>query len=684
MLPLLLLACTRDAGTPEGATVTEDGTPVATQGCSAVANLELVPLDIWGRDLTDAALALDHAPSVVLDPDAGPGVMLIRLGTADASLQVIASAEEHHDHGVRVDWDGEILAVDGPAVGRVAASTGTRRVDGEDCLVHTVYLGLDHRWFAASGRAPTMNRFELLRDGEDFWAAVAAGLGDVERRVAWATWWWESDFELERDGDHVSSSRSERDATTSMARLQGLQGVERRLLVNRFWDENSDYAEYLNTDAELRDAAESAGDDFEVVLQGNDTEVPLTGRYEGEAADYDFAARVLQNPRYADRAVERAREAISQDLAVEAASWHQKFVVLDGEVAFVSGMNTKGADWDSHDHAVFDPRRMTIDATTSDREDVEDELAFPDYGPRKDYGARVEGPAARDVEDVFHERWEAAIDGDALYADVATRFSLDEAPEEPAGGVPVQVVATLPEPWAEMSILDAHLRAIAQAESYIYVEDQYFRSTLLNDAIVARMTEVPELVLVVVTKPISDWDPGAQYTWLSDATFRELFPDRYLLLQLRSTEMVIDTDWWDEVVFESQDMDVHSKIRIVDDRWLSVGSCNFNNRGYLYEGEMDVVVYDRDVVTAARRDIFANLVGPDWEGELTDDPRQNLEVLRDAAGENQLRWDWWAEYGPDLDVDDAEAEWQRSRPSGFVYPLEMDHAYEWDVGPDLF
>ena len=47
-------------------------------------------------------------------------------------------------------------------------------------------------------------------------------------------------------------------------------------------------------------------------------------------------------------------------------------------------------------------------------------------------------------------------------------------------------------------------------------------------------------------------------------------------------------------------MYVHSKIGIVDDRWLTVGSANLNAHSLFHDTEMNVVTHDPDLAHAAR------------------------------------------------------------------------------------
>lgn len=685
---LILVACGLGKDGPSEREWNDDQPlgPGGTAPCGDLANLELVPLDIWGRDLAGADLSLNYEPTLVDDPDAGPGVRILRYGSVPVDLQVIWRADDHLDLSVLVSYDGDGgFDVDDPSDGRVTVSTQTRQLDGTDCPISTLYVGVDHAWFAATGRPPTDNSVRLAMDGEEQWAGVSEDLQDASDRVTWTTWWWQSDFELVRPEGVYAMNDETRWEHTAMGHLEAVSGVERRILVNRFWDENSDWLEYLNTDSELRDKADRGGDDFEVVLQGNPVEVPILEEYGGTAADYDFGARVLANPRYQDRDIRLATALTPISLSVQVASYHQKAVAIDGQVAWVSGMNVKSTDWDTNEHLVYEPRRMDFDADADDRWDVADGAEEPDHGPRKDYGIRVAGPAARDVEEIIWERWEASIDGNDLYSENASRFDLDAPAAEPSGGVPTQVVATMPPPWAEMSIQESHAKAILAAQDYIYIEDQYFRAPLMNEHIIMAMDNNPDLVLIVVTKPVSDWDGGAKYSYLADETLGARYPDRYLLLQLRTSALYTDIGTiWDTVEVITQDMDTHSKIRIIDDRYLSVGSCNFNNRGYKYEGELNVSVLDDSTATSARQRVFENIVGDAWVDLLSDDGRNNLDVLALAAEDNQTVLQWWEDHVDDLDVDSAQDQWERYRPSGFVYPLEFSDDYVFDVGPDAF
>jgi phosphatidylserine/phosphatidylglycerophosphate/cardiolipin synthase-like enzyme len=157
-------------------------------------------------------------------------------------------------------------------------------------------------------------------------------------------------------------------------------------------------------------------------------------------------------------------------------------------------------------------------------------------------------------------------------------------------------------------------------------------------------------------------------------------------MHLRTADLYLDEGIvWDTVDLYEQLVFNHSKLRLIDDQYISVGSTNMNNRGYLYEGEMNVEILDSSLATDLRREVFAQLVGERWDSWLSNDPENNLAVFRMAAEENAEILDWWRSWDSSLNVDEAINEINNGWwPSGFVYPLDFSSDYWWDISPDLF
>ena len=61
-----------------------------------------------------------------------------------------------------------------------------------------------------------------------------------------------------------------------------------------------------------------------------------------------------------------------------------------------------------------------------------------------------------------------------------------------------------------------------------------------------------------------------------------------------------------------------AKLMIVDDLFLTVGSCNINDRGFEFEGEINVAIADAEFCREARLDL--------WREHLADDDRLSGDI----------------------------------------------------------
>lgn len=680
---------TQDIDDGTGGRTVED--PDTTTPDKAKAVLEIHPLDLWAQPLVGGELAVGqdipvegYAPArVYLD---GAGTFVLRL-----------SALHHEDLEVDVTFDGSdslrgaTLAAATEGHGAVITH-GSELIEGREVPVHRVYLGLRHRWFSAEGRpARHGNRVDVFMDGETAWSSVYTDVKAAKSEILAASWWWESDFELVRPSNHATLTPEQRWQNTMLGAMESNTAIV-RVLVGQFWGQDGVLSGLTVDDYMLAYAAQ-AGDGIEYMGQANQTE----GTFQFAIPSFAFSERVrASSTELADATFDEGEALIDStvpqhavdltewpvDVDVQHASYHQKFSVIDHEVAYIGGMNVKATDWDTSAHHVYDARRMGFDATTEEREAVMNKEADSETGPRKDYIVRVEGPAAQDAADVFKKRWDHQRSAGAEYAENASAFEIvrDVAPR--SGGQQVQVTATLPEPFWEHAIAETWFNAVNNAERFIFIEDQYFRIPMLNDAIVARMEEVPDLVLVVITKPVSEWtDPGCAQTHLADSLFETSFPGRYVTLQLRAFDTV-ETWGFDETESRFADIDVHSKVLIVDDVFASIGSANKNNRGLVYEGELNVALVDETSVTELRRRILSNIM-PGWSA--TDDAAQWLADLEAAAAYNDAAYAAWEEEGGDLDLDGDPLP-AGFEPRGLVYSLEFNQLEDClleSVGPDM-
>ena len=154
---------------------------------------------------------------------------------------------------------------------------------------------------------------------------------------------------------------------------------------------------------------------------------------------------------------------------------------------------------------------------------------------------------------------------------------------------------------------------IARARDYIYIENQYFTSEKVGDALEARLAaaEGPEIVLV--TRLLS-------HGWLEEMTMHVL--RTRLVRRLRAADVHGRFHAFFphvEGLREGTCLDLHSKVMIVDDEWLRIGSSNISNRSMGVDTECDVIVEARgdaeraDAIRAFRDRLLAEHSGIDVE-----------------------------------------------------------------------
>jgi phosphatidylserine/phosphatidylglycerophosphate/cardiolipin synthase-like enzyme len=277
-------------------------------------------------------------------------------------------------------------------------------------------------------------------------------------------------------------------------------------------------------------------------------------------------------------------------------SHHQKFVVIDGRLAFVGGLDFCAGDWDGRRHRAHDPDRIDCGQDQP-------------HCPYHDLQAFVTGPAALLVRDYFRERWRRATGKELALPDPPPGEPPAVQATVPLGRATVALSrnqpATLSDPEPVLEIRRLYPDAIASAERLIYMENQYFSSQVVYDALVRRLTAAdrPKLDLVLVLpKQVASWVEaialeGARLPMLDG--LRQTAHEHGHRLGLYYPVSGAD-DGTEEAVL------VHSKLLIVDDRFLTVGSCNASNRSMGLDTELNLsweakTPADRDLVRAIRR-----------------------------------------------------------------------------------
>ena len=260
------------------------------------------------------------------------------------------------------------------------------------------------------------------------------------------------------------------------------------------------------------------------------------------------------------------------------ASHHQKVIVVDDAVAFVSGYDLTRCRWDTSDHAAHDPRRA----------DHRGEA----YPPFHDVGMIVAGDCARALGDLARARWQRATGEEALPATASSVASVwpDDVAVE-AADVDVAISRTEPAYDGAPGVAEVralHLDAIAAARSHLFAENQYFTSSIVSGAFAARLQndDAPEIAVL---------SPYTQSGWLEISTMGVLrarihrklrAADRHDRYRLYCPML----PWLGE---SDGCLNVHSKVLIVDDTLLTVGSSNLSDRSLAIDTECNLAIEAR-------------------------------------------------------------------------------------------
>ena len=252
------------------------------------------------------------------------------------------------------------------------------------------------------------------------------------------------------------------------------------------------------------------------------------------------------------------------------ASHHQKVVVVDDRVAFAGGLDLTIRRWDTTEHSGHDRRRV-------------DPRGVP-YAPMHDVQMMVDGDAARALGTLCRERWLAAT-GETL---PAPEVEGAPWPAVPVDLAPAQVGIARTASDEErgphiQEVLAVTLRAIAEARRTIFMEHQYLTSAAVGEALARRLEEPdgPEVVLIL---------PKLESGWLEQSSLGIL--RARLLSRLRAVDRHGRLHVLYPVVpaLEGGSLNVHSKVLIVDERLLKIGSANMSNRSMGLDTECDLLL----------------------------------------------------------------------------------------------
>ncbi|WP_099867348.1 phospholipase D-like domain-containing protein [Pararhizobium haloflavum] len=287
------------------------------------------------------------------------------------------------------------------------------------------------------------------------------------------------------------------------------------------------------------------------------------------------------------------------------AAHHEKLCVIDDRIVFLGGLDINAKRQDDWDH----------------------DNAFPWH----DVACRLEGPVARFFASHFRSRWnEEREDSLAFMKNAMPPDSIAPLPdgigipkldtevaECPAieDGVEVKPLRTLSRQnraWFSrsprkqiMEIKDAYLDVISKAEDFLYIENQYIRSTPIAKALADRATANKKLELILVLPLIPEdafveEEPNiatrhGQYLREKNTDLLyDAFGKRIGIysMQMPRDDILPDPEKDDADDIIKNTIYIHAKTLVCDDKTAIIGSANLNERSLVTDTETAIVWRD--------------------------------------------------------------------------------------------
>ncbi len=279
-------------------------------------------------------------------------------------------------------------------------------------------------------------------------------------------------------------------------------------------------------------------------------------------------------------------------------SHHQKFMVLGDaghHIAFVGGIDIAPDRWDTPRHNSSDLREPEL------------------FSAWHDVQIKILGPAVAEIWDSFQERWNDSRvphEFPAVGNTSPQPLASSERPQiaDTFSTHSIQIIKTFacksnagndsqtPYPFAPNGLYSYQaglVKAIDNAEHFIYIEDQYFWPCEVTEAL-SKAVDRGVAVILVLTKnydvpgltPYHNFLRNQAITQLQNAESND---QRVFVFHLEQEITNPETQ-------EHDDIYVHSKTVIIDDRYVVIGSANINRRSMTTDSEIGVAIVDTDSV----------------------------------------------------------------------------------------
>ena len=297
---------------------------------------------------------------------------------------------------------------------------------------------------------------------------------------------------------------------------------------------------------------------------------------------------------------------------------HEKMIVVDNKIGFCGGFDLSRGKWDTSKHDYNDPHRDQ------------------DSEPWHDLHAMIKGPIVWDLAYHFSQRW--------AYHEVKDENrirAMDLKPSNfPYGKDDGDTKAVALRTWEGIDrdggILAWYANTIRKAKASIYIENQFpFQNEFITRILCKRLREQKNLKVIIVG-PMEPNLPGLIGSILSKTSINDVNEHLQWIRDTGDSGRrvgIYSLVCQDKKTKKLRQIYVHSKLLIVDDKLITVGSANTDKNGFKDSTEVNIGITSSSLAKELRIRLWCEHIGllEEPENSITRRRGNPLEKTKDLA-----------------------------------------------------
>ena len=273
---------------------------------------------------------------------------------------------------------------------------------------------------------------------------------------------------------------------------------------------------------------------------------------------------------------------------------HEKIIVIDNKIGFCGGFDLSRGKWDTSKHNYNDP------------------LRDQDSEPWHDLHAMIKGPVVWDLAYHFNQRW--------AYHEVKDENRIRTMHLKPAnfvndvdnGDTKAVALRTWEGADRDGGILAWYTNTIRKAKASIYIENQFpFQNEFITRILCKRLQEQKNLKVIIVG-PMEPNLPGLIGSILSKTSVNDVNNHLQWIRDAGDSGKRVGTYslvCQDRKSKKLRQIYVHSKLLIVDDKWIAIGSANTDKNGFKDSTEVNIGITSSSLAKELRLRLWYEHIG---------------------------------------------------------------------------